>query len=272
MNINIIGAGLCGSMVAKELQNSGIKFRIFDSKEEFASSKISENLFSPTWLKNTAYLNESIKFLNKYYQVQNKLLKTGKSYQEVLHIPIDKILWDDIIQEKVSKITRSGLYANNKYYNGINVICAGYYTQNFIKIKDFNALTGHGLLFEPNDNNLRLEETMRHYRPFTHEKILKWHDGRVWYGDSTAIMHERYIKGKNNFIENTIQRAKKIGFKGKYQIYFGARPFVNNSTKKFGYYKKVDENTFVITGGWKDGLVIYPYLINKLMLDLHGKM
>ncbi len=270
MNINIIGAGLCGSIVAKELQNNSIKFNIFDSNEQYASSKISENLFSLTWLKGTNYLEDSIKFLNKNYKVQKKVFKTNKSYQDVLHIPIDNILWKDVINEKVNKITDKGIYSSNKFYDGINIICAGFYTKDFVNIKDFNSLTGHGLLFEPNDNNTSIEETMRHYRPFTHEKIMKWYDGRIWYGDSTAIIHNTYIKNQKQYIQNTLNRAKTIGLKGKYNIYFGARPFVNNQNKKLGLYKKINDNTFVLTAGWKDGLVIYPYLVNKLMKDLNG--
>jgi hypothetical protein len=271
MSINIIGAGLAGSMVAKELQNNSIKFKIFDSNEVYSSSKISENLFSPTWLKGSSYLDESIKFLNKNYKVQKKVFKTAKSYQEVLHIPVNNILWKDVINEKVDKISNNGVYFGGKLSKGINIICAGYYTKDFVKIKDFNALSGHGLLFEPNDNNLNIEETMRHYRPYTHEKIIKWYDGRIWYGDSTAIIHETYVKNKNQYIKNTLERAKKIGLKGKYNIFFGSRPFINNVNKKLGVYKKINDNTFVITGGWKDGLVIYPNLVMNLMKDLNCK-
>jgi len=270
MNFNIIGGGLCGSMVAKEFQNNSLKFNLFESNEKFAASKISENLFSPTWLKGAQYLTDSIKFLDDNYKVVTKNFKTNKSTQNVYHVPIDRILWKDVINKKVTKLTNEGVYTNSEFYHGINIICAGYYTKDFINIEKFNALTGHGLLFEPNENNLKLDEVMRHYRPFIHEKIMKWHDGRIWYGDSTTIHHDKYISNTDHYIQETLKRAAKIGLSGKYQIYYGARPFVNNSQKKLGLYKRINSNTFVLTGGWKDGMVIYPYLVKQLMKDLNG--
>lgn len=265
---NIIGAGLCGSFVAKEFQNNNIKFRVFDSRELFASSKISENLFSPTWLKGVEYLPKSIKWLRSNYNVRLKEFNTNKSTQKVYHIPVNEILYKDVIQKKVTKVTDQGLYCGNEFFEGVNIICAGFFAKDLVEVPDLNSLTGHGLLFEANENNVKLPETMRHYRPFTHEKIMKWFDGHIWYGDSTTIRHERYLKEKKEFIKATLIRAKKIGLSGKYLLQYGARPFINNKDKKYGYYKKINKNNFVLTGGWKDGLVIYPYLVTKLMNDI----
>jgi hypothetical protein len=268
MIFNIVGAGICGSMVAKEFDNKGLQYRIFDSNEQFASSKISENLFSPTWLKGLQYLDGSIKWLANNYDVETKKFKTNKSMQNVYHIPINKMLATNVLNKKVTKLTDSGLFCGNDFFEGINIVCAGFFCKQLLKIDSLNSLSGHGLLFEPNPNNLSLDEVMRHYRPFTHEKIIKWHDGRIWYGDSTAIVHDSYIKKQKQYIASTLKRASAIGLKGEYKIYFGARPFMNNANKKFGLYKKVNDNNYVLTGGWKDGLVIYPYLISKLMKDL----
>lgn len=265
---NIVGAGLSGSFVAKELDNNNIPYRIFDSNEPFAASRISENLFSPTWLKGIEYLDPSIKWLTKNYEIQNKRFKTNKTYQNVFYLPIDKVLRQKYILKKVTKLSNDGLYCGSEHYQGINIICAGYYSKKLIKIDALNSLSGHGLLFEPNETNIKLEEVMRHYRPFTHEKVMKWHDGRIWYGDSTAIIHQSYLKNQKQYIENTLQRAKKIGLTGKYNMYYGARPFMNNKLKKYGLYKKINDNNFVLTGGWKDGLIIYPYLVSKLMRDI----
>ena len=271
MIYNIIGAGLCGSMVAKEFDNKGIPYRVFESNEQFASSKISENLFSPTWLKGTEYLDESIKWLSSNYPVEVKKFKTNKSTQNVFHIPINKILVSNYIFKKVSRVTDTGLYCGSEFYEGVNIVCAGFFCKELLNVGPLGSLSGHGLLFEPNENNLELEELMRHYRPFTHEKIINWFDGRVWYGDSTAIIHSQYIKHQKKYIENTLKRAKAIGLRGKYNIYFGARPFVNTDLKKFGLYRKISNNNYVLTGGWKDGLVIYPSLVSKLMTDLNNR-
>ena len=267
--VNIIGCGLAGSFIAKQLELNKIEYRIFDSNEKFASSKISENLFSMTWLKGHPYLKYSIDFLSNNYNIINKQFNTNKSIQNVLHIPISNVLKKIDILKKVTKINNEGLFCNEEFYKGINIICAGYYSKNLINIKDINSLTGHGFLFEPNDNNNLIKEVMRHYRPFVHEKIMKWHTGEIWYGDSTAIMHQNYLNKQNYYINESLKRISKIGLIGKYKLQFGARPFINNDTKKFGYYKKINQNNYVITGGWKDGMIIYPYLSSLLIKDIN---
>lgn len=265
---NIIGAGLAGSIVAKELDKKKLFYRIFDCNEKFAASKISENLFCVTWLKGVPYIKSSIDYLQNNYNVEKRSLVTNASTQIVFHIPVDKILVSNYINKKVTKLTDNGCYCGSEFYGGVNIICAGYFTKELLPIKNLESLTGHGLIFEANQNNLLVKETMRHYRPYTHEKVIKISGGRIWYGDSTTILHDNYIKNQDKYIRQTLIRAKKIGLSGKYIIKFGARPFINDETKKFGYYKQVNKNNYVITGGWKDGLVIYPYLVSKLMKDL----
>lgn len=265
---NIIGAGLAGSMVAKELGKNGMPFRVFDCNEKYAASKFSENLFSPTWLKGVPYIDSSVSYLKKNYPIETRELTTGTSLQNVYHIPVDKILVTNTINKKVTKIVNGGCYCGSEYYVGINIICAGYFTKELIQVKNLDSLTGHGLIFEPTETNLMVKQTMRHYRPYTHEKVLLLSDGRIWYGDSTTILHKNYIKQKEKYINETLLRAKKIGLSGKCLIKYGARPFINDKTKKNGYYKKINDSNYVVTGGWKDGLVIYPYLVSKLLKDL----
>jgi hypothetical protein len=268
MNFNIIGAGLAGSFIANELKKNKISFQIFDNNELFASSKISENLFSETWLKELPYVKDSMNYLFNNYEVEKKRFNTNSKIQEVWHIPINKILISDYINKKVTSINEEGLFCGNEFYKGINIVCAGFFTKKLIRIDNLNSLTGHGLLFDNSESNSKIKETMRHFRPFLHEKVMKWHDGRIWYGDSTTIVHDNYIKKQNKYIQETLERSSKIGLSGNYKIYFGARPFINSKEKRFGLYRKLSNNNYCFTGGWKDGMVIYPYMINKLKKDI----
>jgi hypothetical protein len=264
MTYNIVGAGLAGSFVSREFNRLGISHRVFDSREPFASSVISENLFSDSWLKGLPYVRASLKHLFDNYNVLTKRLRTNASVQDVFHVPINDILVNQYTFSKVTKLNEEGLFCRDEFYPGINIVCAGYYTRKLIALRDLDALTGHGMLFEPTEHNAGLPETMRHYRPYVHEKILRWHDGRVWYGDSTTIKHETYLHKQNEYISQTIQRAAKIGLRGNFEMKYGARPFIAGNKKRFGLFAKVANNNYVLTGGWKDGLVIYPYLLNQL--------
>lgn len=267
--VNVIGAGLAGSFVTKRLQELSVPFRVFDSQEKFGASKISENLFSKTWLNGHPYLNTSISWLEKNYNIIDKNFQTTTSNQSVMHIPVSEILCNVDYRQRVTKINNEGLFCDDKFFKGINVVCAGYYTQQLINIPDLNALSGHGFLFESSEENKMIKEIMRHHRPFTHEKVMRWHTGEIWYGDSTAIIHNNYIKNRVSYIKQSLERIKKIGLQGRYSLQYGARPFVNNDKKKYGLYKKINKNNFVMTGGWKDGMVLYPFLSNQLVQDLN---
>ena len=86
MNFNIIGAGLAGSFIANELKKNKISFQIFDNNELFASSKISENLFSETWLKELPYVKDSMNYLFNNYEVEKKRFNTNSFTKYIISI------------------------------------------------------------------------------------------------------------------------------------------------------------------------------------------
>ena len=107
--------------------------------------------------------------------------------------------------------------------------------------------------------------------PHRHFKAFQFDKNRIWFGDSTAVLHKNYIKRKHELIQNSIQRASKyFNLEGKHELVYGARPFVGESMRNplMGYVKKVSKRVHVLTGGWKMGLVIYPYLAEKILGEI----
>ena len=255
---NIVGAGLCGSMLAKEFDNIGIEYRIFDAKLPFRASIISENLFSDTWLKDVSYIKQSLDFIHDNYEVEKRLFVGPTTQKEWYHLPIPNILRFDYIQEEVTQATKEGVLTNNGFYKGRNIICAGFLAKKLFKLPYLDALTGHGFFIKKQN----IKDYINTYRPYTHEKIMNWHDNTIWYGDSTAIRHNNYIKKRKSYIQSSLKRLKGHGLKYN-KIVYGSRP-VNIKNPKEGLLVKINDNNIIINGGWKDGLVIYPYLIKKL--------
>jgi|TARA_R110001592_G_scaffold336001_1_gene621068 hypothetical protein len=255
---NIVGAGLCGSMLAKEFDNIGIEYRIFDAKLPFSASIISENLFSDTWLKDVSYIKQSLDFIHNNYQVEKRTFIGSKITKELYHLPIPNVLRFDYINEKVIEATKEGVLTTNGFYKGVNIICAGFLAKKLFKLPYLDALTGHGFFIK----HKKIDDYINTYRPYTHEKIMNWHDKTIWYGDSTAIRHNNYMKKRKEYVQASLKRLKGHGLEYN-KIVFGARP-MNTKDKKNGLLVKINENNIIINGGWKDGLVIYPYLIKKL--------
>jgi len=267
--INIVGAGLAGSILARLLFQNNIKYNIFDSGEKYAASKYSENIFSLGWEKRLGkeICNYSVNTLNKMVKVDTVYFK-NINYIKSYRVKPKNILVEHI-KDSVTSVNEDGVMTEeNGFYKGITVLCAGIYNKDFINIKGLDALTGHGLLFEgvwKKDPAMLMPIPHRHFKAFQFDK------NRIWFGDSTTVLHKNYIKRKNELIENSVQRAKKyFNLTGKYETAFGARPFVGKNTRQpmMGYHKKLNGRLHVLTGGWKMGLVIYPYLANKLMSEL----
>ena len=256
---NIVGAGLAGSMLAKDFDNKGIEYRIFDARLEFSASIISENLFSDTWLKDVSYIKNSLDFIHNNYKVEKRLFVNKNIKKELYHLPIPKVLKQDYIKEKVIKATKEGVQTEEKFYKGKNIICAGFLAKKLFNLPYLDALTGHGFFIKKQIK----EDYINTYRPYTHEKLMNWHNNLLWYGDSTAIKHNNYIKKRKNYIKNSIKRLNKLGINKYEKIVYGARP-MNTQNKRQGMLVKINNNNIVMNGGWKDGLVIYPYLISKI--------
>ncbi len=267
--INVVGAGLAGSLLARLFTKNNIKYNIFDSGEKFAASKYSENIFSLGWEKRVGkeICRYSIKSLNGLVDVDTVYFK-NINYIKSYRVKPKNILVEHIKDSVVSVSDDGVMTEKNGFYEGITVLCAGIYNKDFVHIEGLDALTGHGLLFE---GVWKKEPAMIMPIPHRHFKAFQFDKNRIWFGDSTAVLHKNYIKRKEELIENSVQRAKKyFDLTGEFDIVYGARPFVGENMRqpKMGYHKKINNRLHVLTGGWKMGLVIYPYLANKLMSEL----
>ena len=131
---NIVGAGLAGSMLAKDFDNKGIEYRIFDARLPFAASIISENLFSDTWLKDVSYIKNSLDFIHDNYKVEKRTFLGKTTKKDLYHLPIPQVLKSDYINEEVLEATKEGVRTAKNFYRGINIICAGLLAKKLFKL------------------------------------------------------------------------------------------------------------------------------------------
>ena len=66
-----------------------------------------------------------------------------------------------------------------------------------------------------------------------------------------------------HYISESQKRLKTLGINDYDKLVFGARP-MNIKNPREGMLIKINKNNIILNGGWKDGLVIYPYLITKI--------
>ena len=80
--------------------------------------------------------------------------------------------------------------------------------------------------FEGTTANRALGAWMRAYRPYKHEKVMPWWDGRARYADSLVVTVDRFRQGMWDYHSDALARAEKIGLSGGHEYAWGYRPRV----------------------------------------------
>lgn len=268
--VNIVGAGLAGSILKRVLDQNKIKNRIFDMEKPWRASIISENIFSLSWmgtLGNTVFKN-GLKTLESVTNIGNIKFKTKAGHNTVLHVHPDNILVKDYLKGFCLTSTNC-VEMDGKKYPGLVVDCRGYWTP--IEDEEMLGLAGQGLFIK---GKLSGDPIMNFVAPYVHQKLFQWDDKRVWYGDSTCIEFGKYFPKKKFYTNRCMERAdallnQEYGWPSSRAIYkpvYGVRPTVKG---KKGHL--VFKDGFIInTGGWKCGLIIYSDHAQKILKHIQN--
>tara|TARA_R100000278_G_scaffold122808_2_gene110036 strand:- start:1143 stop:1964 length:822 start_codon:yes stop_codon:yes gene_type:complete len=264
--LNIIGAGLAGSFVERLARKNNIKTRIFDEENSYAASPYSENIFSFGWAERLGtdiadiakrILQDTVKVDEVNFRNKNLI----KSYRVQ-----PKNVLVEYIKDKAIEVSDDGILTkNNGFQKGATIICAGAFCNKLVPVMGLNSLSGHGLLFK---GKWRKEPMMLMPIPHKHFKVFQFDEDRIWFGDSVAIKHKNYMAKQQDYIGKSLSRAYDyFGLSDPSQIVFGMRPYVGASANspKMGHLEKISSRVWVMTGGWKMGLMIYPYLAEKFL-------
>tara|TARA_R100000773_G_scaffold22815_1_gene20115 strand:+ start:19034 stop:19855 length:822 start_codon:yes stop_codon:yes gene_type:complete len=266
--LNIVGAGLAGSFVERIAAKNKIKTRIFDERNSYAASPYSENIFSFGWADRLGHeiaevskrvLKDTVQVDEVYFRNKNLI----KSYR----VQPKNILVDHI-KDSVTAVSDEGVQTqNNGFQQGATIVCAGAFCNELVPVPSLNSLSGHGLLF---NGTWKKEPMMLMPIPHKHFKVFQFDEDRIWFGDSVAIKHQNYVKNQETYINKSLNRAREyFGLINPAEIVFGMRPYVgvNAHNPKMGHLERISRRVWVMTGGWKMGLMIYPYLAEKFIRE-----
>lgn len=266
--LNIIGAGLAGSFVERIARQNKIKTRVFDEQNSFAASPYSENIFSFGWADRlgTNIADVAKKTLKETVTVDEVNFRNKNLIKSYRVQPRNVLV--DYVKDTALKVTDDGVQLrDNGFQKGPTIICAGAFCNKLVPVTGLNSLSGHGLLFK---GKWHKEPMMLMPIPHKHFKVFQFDEDRIWFGDSVAIKHKNYMAKQQEYISKSLSRANDyFGLSNPSEIVFGMRPYVGKSANnpQMGYLKKVSPRVWVLTGGWKMGLMIYPYLAEKFIQE-----
>lgn len=269
--INILGAGLAGSIMATLLRAEGRDVRVIDDDDKFSASQASSNLFVADWYtKEGERAKIGFDVLERLYgKVTEKPFAAGiKIAPKMLHIPQRHVLVKPDVVGTATYADDQGLTLGDmRHFSGPMIICGGYRHNGIntpVKL-DMEVYAGHRFLFKGDLAQGRLDMVA----PYKHGKLYQLHPGEIYYADSVKIKLDQYNKRQGELKDRTLERAKAaIGYLPEIiDFRVGYRPMVKD--RPFGISGGMPGQhgfpAWYMNGGGKNGCVAYAYHANEIL-------
>lgn len=275
--INVVGAGIAGSLVARLLRKLGHQVRVFDDNDPCAGSRASSNLYIASWLKKfNQDASDGIQILESLFppeQIDNPFKKGIMDALKIKHIAQKHLMVEPDVREKVTGLWPGGVETSEKRHEGPVVLCMGYRAGELVSgsvHSGLDVLVGHCLLIKgvlpPGTASITMP------LPYRHLKCYQLDDETIYFADSTRLTRKSFEKRKDQLLLDLTKKAtthlaslgmsKAFGFEHR----VGYRPVVPG--RDFGELVKIAPNMWSINGGGKNGLVAYANLAAQLAEEL----
>lgn len=254
----IVGAGLFGSIAAAVCHRAGHDVTVIDDLRPGAASLASGCLMRRSWFSglDTVDVQRGYMLLDELYGVKTVHLKNlglirGATYA-VQFVDPDKILGEPYLEGRVKEV-RDGMVQleDGSIFKGKVLIAAGCYAGELVEMPPIQRLVGISMRFK----GQLVTSRMRTYAPYRQAIAFNINEGEVWFGDGTSILQKNFVYSER-FATAKMRAETFFGLKFKKgtRVDVGYRPYVKGY--KAGYFSRVSENTWVSTGGAKNGTLL----------------
>lgn len=263
-NVVIVGAGLFGAMAAKLCALNGFKVTVIDSREKEAGSRAAACLMAPSWMAGLGKekIEKGMEVLNLLYKVVDIPFVVNKvKTVNIKHVKPSSILSlsripnVEVVKDKVVMVGDGGVETiKGRYYKGNVLVAAGIWSEQLVVMPDIKALTGTALHFTQ-----QTDPEVRVWAPYKQAVKFNITPAVTWFGDGTSILRKNFDDTR---IEATVNRASKYGLKLPSRIIVGQRPYIEGEK---GYFRHILHNTWVSTGGAKNGTILAAYQAQQFL-------
>lgn len=257
-DIVVIGAGLFGQIIAKELMESkGQQVILVDAGHKNAGSKPAACLMKPSWFSSLGkdVYDPALALLDRLYGVQELKFKLGPTKvggvmwvnpRHVLSLPVFKAKVTYIIPGYAgwTVCTDEGFIDCKKV-----IIAAGVWTNSLIQVENLKGQAGAAFTWSlPKGEDF--EPFIRPWAPYKQLVGFKRGPRELWVGDGTSIKMENWTGERTTMCRSRCAKAvdKPIA---ETKTLYGIRPYVKDA--KPCYLKMEHSGLWVATGGAKNG-------------------
>ncbi len=266
MNVNIVGAGLFGQVIAARLREVGHEVRVFDRRNALAGSVPSGGHLKPSWLTAipSKDLDRALEALNRLYKVESLMCRfAGLKDIELLRVDVETVLNTGLVIETEVTCVGDGWM---KYVGpdgedltaiGTTIVAAGIWTGELIpSIK--HLLTGKKGMSFTYATQEPMENIIAPYAPYKQIVRTAHGPGKIWIGDGSAIIEKNWSQDTEGRIYSRIapyapKEATEV------LIQRGIRPYI--AGEGLG---QVSDHLWYATGGGKSGMALAAVYANKL--------
>jgi len=252
----VIGNGMFGSIAASLARARGHAVTVVSNNEPMAASKASGCVLAPSWLGSLSaqQVKDGMTVLHQLYTVEDIVFTTNLLAKfKASRIDPDAMLVEPDIVSRVVAV-QNGVVAleNGQKLKGQVLVAAGIWSAELIDMPVVRGLYGSSVRFQAHLPSPRIHV----YAPYRQSVGFQLNKREVWFGDGTALIKSTWDKESTARKAKTLERGlQMLGVPGaKYKITEGVRPYVEGH--KAGYFAKVGVNTWVSTGGAKNGTVL----------------
>lgn len=265
--INVIGAGLAGSIVTHVLRDRGYECRVFDDEDKFSASEASSNLFIRHWLKRfmDRGAGNGVDIIERLFdEVIDEPFAKGLGYaMKVRHIGQRYIIVKPDIVGTVDEITpfHVKIRGCSTEFEGPTVVCAGWRAKELVENPGVTVKVGQCSFFRGNLDQGEAQISM--ISPYRHQKLYQFAPGVIYYSDSVALQLDQYTKRRDEVVKTSIERARRlVGDRPMIEMRVGYRPITKGHD--FGRLIRHNERLWSVNGGGKNGIAAYAYLADRL--------
>lgn len=277
--INVVGAGIAGSLVARVLRARGHEVRVIDDCDVNSASRASSNLYIGSWLKkfSSSAAANGIRVVEELFagKIDQPFSRGIADAMKVRHVAQQHILVEPDEVGTVTKVStydfsnppsNGGVLLGGRFLHGPTVICTGHRGAELVPGLKVDVKVGHCIHFRGRLPEGKSSLTLA--SPYVHAKLYQLDEDTIYFADSVAVTRDAYAKRSKELMDRTMARAVALlGYEPEVKsILVGYRPFV--AGHDFGYLAQVKPGVWVLNGGGKNGIVAYADAADRLAKEI----